>query len=70
MRSNNPLIDFEIDYIHGSARVNVLHITNFRMILGASKTDINRWEVVVNGKGHITMAGYTIVTIDLSANKK
>ena len=32
--------------------------------------DINRWKVVVNGEGHAVRAGYTIVTIDTSANKK
>ena len=40
------------------------------MILGALKTDINRWDVVVNGEGHATKAGYTIKTIDLIANNK
>ena len=40
------------------------------MILGASKTDINRWEFVVNGEGHATREGYTIVTIYLISNNK
>ena len=38
--------------------------------MDASKTDINRWEVVVNGEGHVMREGCTIVTMDLIANKK
>ena len=31
--------------------------------------DINQWEVVVKGEGNGMRAGYTIVTIYLTANK-
>ena len=37
--------------------------------MDASKTDISRWEVVVNGEGCVTRAGCTIVTMDLIDNK-
>ena len=63
-------MDFEVSYIHGGARVNVWRETNFWVILGASITDINQWEVFVNGERNTTGAGYTIVTIYFSANKK
>ena len=33
------------------------------MILGASKTYINQWEVVVNGEGHMTRAGYVVLNV-------
>ena len=63
-------MDFEIAYTHGGAIVNVWCETNSWVILGASKIDINQWEVVVNGEGHVTRAGYTIVAIYLTANNK
>ena len=67
---NNLLMDFEIAYTYGGARVNVWRKTNFWVIMGAFKMDINRWEVVVNGEGHATRSGYTIVTIYLTDNNK
>ena len=68
--SNEPLVDSEISYIDGGARVNVWYKNNFWVIMGDSKKDMNWWEVVVNGEVHVTRAGYNIVTIDLSANNK
>ena len=38
--------------------------------MGASKMDINLWEVFFNGEGHTTRAGYTIVTVYLIVNDK
>ena len=63
-------MDSDISYIRGDARVNVWRKNSFLVILGPSKTNINPWEVVVNGEGNATRAGYIIVTIDFSANNK
>ena len=68
--SNDPLMDSKIAYINVGARVNVWFEINFWVILGASNTDINRWDVVFDGEGHSTSAGYTIVNMHLSANNK
>ena len=67
---NDSLVDSDIDCIHGGTRVNVWYETNLWVLMGASKTDINWWEVVVSSEGHETRAGYTIVTIYFSANNK
>ena len=63
-------MDSYISYIHDGARVNVWCETKFWVIMGDSKMDTNKWEVVVNSEWHETRSGCTIVTIYLSENNK
>ena len=63
-------MDFKIAYTRGGARVDMWCENIFWVILGASKMDMNWWEVVVNGEGSALKPSYTIVTIYLTANNK
>ena len=63
-------MDFEIAYTHGGARVDMLCETNLWVILGASKMDMNWWDVVFKGEGNALKQSCTIVTMYFTANIK